>query len=80
MGGTVKLHARVITEAPSSGSGVLPLADFGKVNYASSDIDNVSLSAAGAKSITMVKGGIVESATSALTSSGHDFSNTWKHK
>ena len=72
--------AEVITEAPSSSSGVLPLADFGKVHYSSSDIDNVSLSAAGAKPITMVKGGIVDSATSALSDGGLVFTNTWKHK
>jgi hypothetical protein len=72
--------AEVITEAPSSGTGVLPLADFVKVNYAASDIDGGSLSAAGAKSITMVKGGVVDSATSALTNSGHNFSNIWKHR
>jgi hypothetical protein len=72
--------AEVITEAPSSATGVLPLADFVKVNYAGSNIDGVSLSAAGAQSITMVKGGVVESATSALTNSGHNFSNIWKHR
>jgi hypothetical protein len=72
--------AEVITEAPSSATAVLPLADFVKVNYAGSNIDGVSLSAAGAQSITMVKGGVVESATSALTNSGHNFSNIWKHR
>ena len=71
--------AEVITEAPSS-STVLPLADFGKVTYANATIDGKALSAVGAAAITMKKGGIVDSTTSALTNAGHNFSNTWKHR
>ena len=72
--------AEVITEAPSSGTGVLPLADFGNVAYTSATIDGSSLAAIGATAITMKKSGIVDSSTSALSSTGHDFSNTWKHR
>jgi hypothetical protein len=72
--------AECITEAPYY-QAVLPLADFGTVNYSSCEANGSALtsSSSGLEWITMTNGttGATESSTSALDGSG-DFSNTWK--
>ena len=70
--------AEVITEAPSSAQGPLPLADFGTIGYSAAAADGVSFSAQDPTSITMVAGdGDQLDSTSALDGSG-GFSNTWQ--
>jgi len=70
--------AEVITEAPSSAQGPLPLADFGTIGYSASAANGASFSAQDPMSITMVAGdGDQLDSTSALDGSGA-FSNTWQ--
>lgn len=70
--------AEVITEAPSSAQGPLPLADFGTIGYSASAANGASFSAQDPMSITMVAGtGDQLDSTSALDGSG-GFSNTWQ--
>jgi hypothetical protein len=76
--------AEWIVEAPSSSSGVLPLADFGTVTFSScsATISGVtgpiqtSTSTWQAAEINIV-GSTTEETTSALTSSGNGFTGTW---
>jgi hypothetical protein len=77
--GLDRSSAEVITEAPSSAAtgGVLPLADFGTVNYAGSQANGASLASQNPTEILMVdSGGTAEDSTSAIGSNGA-FSNTW---
>jgi hypothetical protein len=75
--GLSRSSAEVITEAPSSDSGVLPLANFGTVTYSSSTVNGTSLGTQSPTSITMINGsGQDKDSTSSINSSG-GFSNTW---
>ena len=75
--GLARSSAEVITEAPSSSSGVLPLANFGTINYTGSSANGSSMSGQSPISITMVNNsGAAKDSTSSLSSSGA-FSNTW---
>jgi hypothetical protein len=75
--GLDRSSAEVITEAPSSETGVLPLADFGTVNYTATDANGTSMGSQSPTSIIMVdSSGNQEDSTSAMSSSGA-FSNTW---
>jgi hypothetical protein len=75
--GLSRSSAEVITEAPSSSSGVLPLADFGTVNYSTSSANGTSLGTQSPTQIIMINGsGQQKDSTSAIASSGA-FSNTW---
>jgi hypothetical protein len=75
--GLARSSAEVITEAPSSNSGVLPLADFGTVNYGSSTVNGTSMASHNPVQITMVdNSGRDKDTTSSINSSG-GFSNTW---
>jgi Peptidase A4 family len=75
--GLSRSSAEVITEAPSSESGVLPLADFGTVNYGGSSANGASMSTLDPTGIIIVdSGGNQEDTTSSMDSSG-DFSNGW---
>jgi Peptidase A4 family len=70
--------AEVITEAPSSSEGPLPLADFGTINYSGSSANGTSLGSQNPTSITMVgSSGDQLDSTSGIDGSG-DFSNTWQ--
>ena len=70
--------AEVITEAPSSAQGPLPLADFGTINYAGASANGTLMSSQNPTSITMVgSSGDQLDSTSAIDGSG-DFSNTWQ--
>jgi hypothetical protein len=76
--GLADSSAEVITEAPSSSSGPLPLADFGAINYSGSTVDGTSMGSMNPTSITMAGGsGDQLDSTSAIDGSG-DFSNTWQ--
>ncbi len=75
--GLARSSAEVITEAPSSNSGVLPLANFGTVSYSTSSANGTSLGGQSPISITMVNSrGAAKDSTSSI-SSGGGFSNTW---
>jgi hypothetical protein len=69
--------AEVITEAPSSEFGPLPLADFGTVNFSGSTDNGSSMDAQNPTQIIMVgSSGDQLDSTSSMDGSG-DFSNTW---
>ena len=75
--GLARSSAEVITEAPSSNTGVLPLADFGTVNYAGSSDNGSSMGGQHPTSIVMINNsGQDKDSTSSMSSSG-SFSNTW---
>jgi hypothetical protein len=69
--------AEIIAEAPSSQTGVLPLSNFGTVNFTNATADNAPIGNANADSLTMESaGGVVEATPSALTG-GNAFSVTF---
>jgi Peptidase A4 family len=75
--GLSRSSAEVITEAPSSSRGVLPLANFGTVSYSTSAANGSSLGTQNPDPITMVNNsGQPKDSTSGI-SSGGAFSNTW---
>jgi hypothetical protein len=73
--------AEWIAEAPSSGSGVLPLANFGTVNFSNCTANGKAISAnPNVDEITMeTSGGTVKAQPSGLNGSGNGFSDTWHH-
>jgi hypothetical protein len=71
--------AEVIVEAPSSSTGVLPLADFGKVSVTSSKVNGSAIGSHNAIKITMRSGGTTKDTVTSL-SHGTSFSATWKHR
>jgi hypothetical protein len=76
-GGLARSSAEVITEAPSSQSGVLPLANFGTIRYSASAANGTSLGSQSPTEIVMVNNsGTDKDSTSSIASSGA-FSNTW---
>jgi hypothetical protein len=75
--GLARSSAEVITEAPSSSSGVLPLADFGTVTYSASTSNGTSMGSQNPVQIIMVdNSGSQKDSTSAINGAG-GFSNTW---
>jgi Peptidase A4 family len=75
--GLDRSSAEVITEAPSSESGVLPLADFGTVTYSGATVNGTSLGSQSPTEIIMIdNNGEDKDSTSSISSSG-GFSNTW---
>jgi len=75
--GLARSSAEVITEAPSSSSGVLPLANFGTVSYGSSSDDGSSMGGQSPTEIIMINNsGADKDSTSSISGSGA-FSNTW---
>jgi hypothetical protein len=89
-----RTSAEWISEAPSSGGTVLPLADFVKsnlgydktgiknTNYASDSSITGPISDFGSKveKITMVNGTTKKAVPSALTTDGSSFDVVWKHE
>ena len=72
--------AEIIAEAPSDTNSVLPLSNFGTVNFAGAMISNAALAGVGLTELTMVSAaGATEAAPSAITNGG-DFSVTWDSK
>jgi hypothetical protein len=75
--GDDRSSAEVITEAPSSGSGVLPLANFGTVDYTTAKANGTLMSSQSPVQITMVdSSGNDKDSTSTITSASA-FDNTW---
>jgi hypothetical protein len=70
--GLDRSSAEVITEAPSSDEGPLPLTDFGTITYSSSAVNGTSLGTQNPQGIYITG----EDTTSSINSSG-GFSNTW---
>ena len=70
--------AEVIAEAPSSGNGnVLPLSNFGAVNFTAVTADNAPIGNENPDSLTMVSGNNVTEATPSALTGGNAFSVTW---
>jgi hypothetical protein len=77
--GLDRSSAEVITEAPccTNSGGILPLADFGTVNYSGSSDNGSSMGTQNPTEILMVDGsGNEEDSTTSISSSGA-FGNTW---
>jgi Peptidase A4 family len=75
--GPDRSSAEVITEAPSSVSGVLPLADFGAVRFTAGRVNGKALKQLHPAKIVMIDGsGQAKDSTSALGTAGA-FHNTW---
>jgi hypothetical protein len=76
--GAALASAEVIAEAPSSRSGVLPLANFGTVNFSGATVNGTEMDKlSGLDPITMASGSTVKAQPS--TMSGGSFSVAWKH-
>jgi hypothetical protein len=76
-GKAARSSAEVIAEAPSSSSGVLPLTNFGTVNFTNSTANGQPLSTFNPDKIDMVSGTTTKATTSGI--SGGSFSVAWKH-
>jgi hypothetical protein len=70
--------AEAIAEAPSSRSGVLPLTNFGTVNFSSTLVNGQPIGNLNPDRINMVSGSTTKAQTSTL-SGGTAFSVAWKH-
>jgi hypothetical protein len=83
--GPARSSVEWIMEAPSSGMGILPLADFGNINFsnATASINDKSgaINALGTDyAITMVtNSGVTKAQPSGLTNNGSSFSVAWEH-
>ncbi|SEM15019.1 G1 family glutamic endopeptidase [Streptacidiphilus jiangxiensis] len=73
-----RYSVEVIAEAPSSSTGVLPLTNFGTVNFTNAAANGQALGNYGPDQINMVSGSTTKATTSSL-SGGENFSVTWKH-
>lgn len=70
--------AEVIAEAPSSSTGVLPLANFGTVKFTDSLANGTAIGSHSPIKITMESGGVVKAQPGTL-SSNKNFSVSWHH-
>jgi Peptidase A4 family len=75
--GLDRSSAEVITEAPSSESGVLPLSDFGTVSYSASTANGTSLASQSPTEIVMINNSGADKDSTSSIGSGGAFSNTW---
>ena len=71
--------AEVIAEAPSSSGGVLPLANFGTVNFSGAKANGATLTSStpGIDPITMQSGSTVKAQPSSISNGA--FGVTWRH-
>ena len=77
--GAQNASAEVIAEAPSSNRGVLPLANFGTMNFTNAMVDGATLGTVPTpQKITMATNSYVKASVSNLTSN-EAFSVTWQH-
>jgi hypothetical protein len=78
LAGAARSSAEVIVEAPSSSSGVLPLADFGTVSLSGSTANGSAIgNDSGITQITMVNNSGQDKDTCSGLSGGENFSCTW---
>jgi Peptidase A4 family len=77
--GAALASAEVIAEAPSSSSGVLPLANFGTASFSGSQVNGSTLTSStpGIDPITMQSGSTVKAQPSSISNGA--FSVTWRH-
>ncbi len=75
--GLARASAEVITEAPSSGSGVLPLANFGTISYTISTDNLTSMGTQNPIGIVMVGNSRQDKDSTSSMSAPGSFSNTW---
>lgn len=73
-----KASAEIIAEAPSSSSGVLPLANFGTASFTGSTANGQAIGNFAPDRINMASGSTTKATTSSL-SGGTNFSVTWNH-
>lgn len=76
--GATRRSAEVVIEAPSSSSGILPLAHFGATAVAGARADGRALGGYSPTRITMASGGGAAKDTISPLSHGGDFRVTWK--
>jgi hypothetical protein len=76
--GAANSSAEVIAEAPSSSSGVLPLANFGTVNFSGATVNGSAIGNASPTEIVMVDSSGRDKDTVSALSSGENFSATWQ--
>jgi hypothetical protein len=70
--------AEVIAEAPSDGTGaVLPLSNFGTVNFTDATADNTAFGNENPSALTMVSASNVTEATPSALTGGNAFTVTW---
>lgn len=72
-----RVSAEVIAEAPSNSSGIVPLTNFGTVNFTSAKVNGAVLDSFNPDRIDMVSGGVTKASTGPLNNGA--FSVTWKH-
>lgn len=70
--------AEAIAEAPSSRSGVLPLANFGTVNFSNTRVNGLPIGNFHPDPIAMASGSTIKAQPSGL-SGGTSFSISWRH-
>ena len=75
-----KYSAEVIAEAPccTAGGGILPLTDFGTVNFTSAKVNGSAIGNSSPEKIKIESGSVVKAKPSKL-SAGEDFSVVWHH-
>jgi hypothetical protein len=80
LSGAPRSSAEVIVEAPccTNSGGVLPLADFGTVNFSSSLVNGAAIGNTSPTEITMVNNSGTDKDTVSSLSGGESFSATWK--
>ncbi|BBH15890.1 hypothetical protein Back2_01770 [Nocardioides baekrokdamisoli] len=71
--------AEVIAEAPSSGRGVLPLANFGSVTFTGAQVNGTPIGSLNPNQITMAASGIVKAQPGPLSPDGQQFRVAWAH-
>ena len=71
--------AEVIAEAPSSGTTVLPLANFGTVRFTGARANSAAIGTRQPIKIVMLTGGGTIKASPSNLTSGKNFSITWHH-
>ena len=69
--------AEVIAEAPSNSSGIVPLTDFGFVDFTAAKANGVLLDTLNPDRIDMVSGGVTKASTGPISNGA--FTVTWKH-
>ena len=78
--GLADSSAEVIAEAPSSASGVVPLADFGNVYFSAAEVNGHSMGSVPHTKIVMQDNSSqFEDYVSSLTDNGQKFQVTWAH-
>jgi hypothetical protein len=77
LAGATNHSAEFIAEAPSGGS-ILPLTNFGQVQFSSATVDGQPLGTFSPRKLVMAKGGVVEARPGPLVA-GSSFTDTWYH-